>query len=66
MVKIQVPYTIHKTKEFILTTREYCEYHANLNKLKEILAKENGVEVDDISIDKLEIIEGQLDFKKSK
>lgn len=65
MVKIKVPYKIYKIKELNLTTREYCKYHADSTELKQLLAKENNVSVDDIYFDGVgdkNIVEDELDF----
>ena len=64
MIKVKIPYTIIKEKELTLTTREYCEYHADSMKLRKSLANENNVSVNKIILDEsyLNIIEGELDF----
>lgn len=64
MVTVKVPYTITKQKEMNLTTREYCNYHANSCELRELIAKENNVNVEDVHLDSnyLNITQGKLDF----
>lgn len=63
MITVKISYTITKEIELELTTREYCEHHANTSALKRMLAEEDGVDECNISLEPIKIIQGELDFK---
>jgi hypothetical protein len=66
VVKVKVKYSVQKEKELELTTREWCEIHADKMGLVKQLAEENNVSVIDIVVQDgyCDIIQGEFDFKK--
>jgi len=64
MVKIKVEYLIENEKDMKLTTREWCNIHADRESLRKLLAEENNVSPERIVIrdNYSKIIEGELDF----
>jgi len=64
MVKIKVEYLIENEIDMKLTTREWCNIHADRESLRKLLAEENNVSPERIVIrdNYSKIIEGELDF----
>lgn len=63
MVTVELKYKISKTKKLELTTEEYCKYHGDRTELKNQLAKENNVDIDNIYFtNDMKIIDGELDY----
>lgn len=65
MVKVKVKYSVQKEKELELTTREWCELHADKRELVKQLAEDNRVSAKNIIVRDgySDVVEGELDFK---